>query len=58
MQKRTHCFNMGIRHAPTPWCTVKQNIGNGNDAHTLVMCHKGIHRNKIFFSRLTRRTVI
>ena len=58
MQKRTYGFNIGVCHTPAAWCTVQQHIGNGGDAHPLVVRHKGIYRSKTLRSRLAGSTVV
>ena len=41
VQQRTDSFNVWVRHAPSLSHTVKQGIGQGDDGHSLVMCHEG-----------------
>ena len=42
VQQRRHRFHMRVAHTPAPRRTVQQHVGNGHDAHALVVRHEGV----------------
>ena len=42
MQQRGHRFDVRVAHAPAPRCAIQQHIGDGDDAHALVVGHESV----------------
>ena len=42
VQQRRHRFHMRVAHTPAPRRAVQQHVGNGHDAHALVVRHEGV----------------